>query len=165
MATGRISLLVDSPLRDLALAMREAPQETKKFISSETKKVAEPMWRQETAERASTRVQQRVLVSSARVGVTARNVFLRSGAVGKLSSGTPVTALASAAEFGRPAAAPIKSKSKNGKAYTRRTGSVFGPRNRKGNVVYPAARASIQRMASLWIQTAIRSLHEAGDKA
>lgn len=122
------------------------------------------MWRGETAERASTRVQQRVLVSSARVGVTARNVFLRSAGTGKLSDGTPVSKLATATEFGRPSAAPIKSRSKLGTPYTRRTGDTFGPRNRKGNVVYPAARASIRRMASLWIQTAIRSLYEAEKK-
>jgi hypothetical protein len=95
--------------------------------------------------------------------VTARNVFLRSAGTGTLRDGTPVSKLATAAEFGRPSAAPIKSRSKNGTPYTRTTGDTFGPRNRKGNVVYPAARDSIQRIASLWIQTAIKSLHKAGE--
>ena len=163
MSTGRISLLVDSPLRDLALAYKKVPTELRKQINKQTKSEAEPIWKQETAQQALSRIQHKVLVDSARVGVTNRNVFLRSGAVGKLRDGTPVERLATAAEFGRPSAAPIKSKSKTGKAYTRTTGPLFGPRNRKGNVVYPAARESIPRFASLWIQTTLRTLHEAGE--
>lgn len=161
---GRISLLLDSPLRDLAIAYRAVPAETRKQINAHTKSAAEPIWKQETAERGTTRIQQRVLVDSARVGVTNRNVFLRSGAVGKLRDGTPVSLLATAAEFGRPDAAPIKSKSKKGTPYERSTGNVFGPRTRKGNVVHPAASDSIPRFASLLIQTAIRTLHEAGEE-
>lgn len=161
---GRISLLLDSPLRDLAVAYRVVPADVRKQVNAATKSAAEPIWKQETAERGTTRIQQRVLVDSARVGVTNRNVFLRSGAVGKLSSGVPVERLATAAEFGRPADAPIKSHSKKGTGYTRKTGSLFGPRTRKGNVVHPAASDSIPRFASLWIQTTIRTLHEAGEK-
>lgn len=161
---GRISLLVDSPLRDLAIVYRNAPADARKHINRETKAAAQPIWKQETAERASTRIQQRVLVDSAKVGVTNRNVFLRSGGTGKLRNGTPVIALATSAEFGRPHSAPIKSRSKNGKPYTRATGSLFGPRERRGRVVFPAASDSISRFASLWIQTTIRSLHEAAEK-
>ena|SRR5690606_28247494 len=157
-AQGRISLLIDSPLRDLAMLYRTVPAETRKQINRATKADAQPIWKTETAERATTRIQSRTLVDTAKVGVTSRNVFLRSGG-GKLAE------LQSAAEFGRPAAAPIKSHSKKGTAYTRTTGDLFGARDRHGKVVFPAARASIARFASLWIQTAIRSLHEAGEKA
>lgn len=164
MASGRISLLVDSPLRDLAVAYRTIPAELRKQINRHTKSEAQPIWKAETRERAVTRIQQRVLVDSAKVGVTNRNVLLRSGATGKLRSGTPVINLASAAEFGRPAAAPVQSRSKRGKTYTRTTGSLFGERDRRGKVVFPAASASISRFASLWIQTTVRTLHEAGEK-
>lgn len=155
---GRISLLVDSPLRDLAIAYRVMPGEARKQINRATKTDGGPIWKTETAERATTKLQQRVLVDTAKVGVTNRNVFLRSGG-GKLSE------LITATEFGRPAAAPIKTRSKRGKPYTRTTGNLFGNRDRRGKVVHPAARASISRFASLWIQTAIRTLHEAGEKA
>jgi len=158
---GSISLLVDSPLRDLAFRMREVPTETKKIISRETKKHAQPIWFEETRDRALSKLTQRVLVDSARVGVTARNVFLRSGAVGKLSSGTPVSVIASPAEFGMNADTPIQQTSRKGKSYKRRAGEAFGVRRRQGNVIYPAASASIPRFASLWIQTAHRCLYEA----
>lgn len=157
MAQGRISLLVDSPLRKLAIVYRAIPADVRKQINQATKGAAQPIWKAETAERSVTRIQQRVLVDTAKVGVTNRNVFLRAGG-GKLA------ALQSAAEFGRPAAAPIKSRSKRGTAYKRTTGSLFGERERRGKVVFPASRASISRFASLWIQTTIRTLHEAGEK-
>lgn len=164
MVQGRISLLVDSPLRALAVVYRGAPADARKHINRETKSEGQPIWKQETAERATTRIQQKVLVNSARVGVTNRNVFLRSGAVGRLKSGTPVIDIASAAEFGRPPGTPVSTRSKNGTAYKRKTGAMFGARNRRGNVVHPAASASIKRLASLWVQTAFRSLYEAGEK-
>lgn len=157
MAQGRISLLVDSPLRKLAVVYRVLPSDVRKQVNQATKVAAQPIWKAETAERSVTRIQQRVLVDTAKVGVTNRNVFLRAGG-GKLA------ALQSAAEFGRPAAAPIKSRSKRGTAYKRTTGSLFGDRERRGKVVFPASRASISRFASLWIQTTIRTLHEAGEK-
>ena len=159
-----ISLLVESPLSVLAQAMRQVPTETKKFIGSETKKAAQPIWFDELKGRALSRVQQRVLVDSARVSVTARNVTLKSGAVGKLRSGTPVIALSSAAEFGMSPAKEITQRSKKGKTYTRKAGPTFGAPRRSGNVVYPAANDSIPRFASLWIQTAHRALFDAAEK-
>lgn len=154
---GRISFLVDSPLRDLAIVYRAVPADARKHINRETKGAAQPIWRGETAERAVTRIQIRTLVETAKVGVTNRNVFLRSG-------GGKYGPLLTAAEFGRPASAPIKSRSKKGTAYTRTTGGLFGERERRGKVVHPAARDSITRFASLWIQTTLRALHEAGEK-
>lgn len=162
---GSISLLVDSPLRDLASAMREVPADVRKNIATQTKKNAQPIWNQELRERAVSRIQQRALVNSGRVGVTARNVFLRSGAVGKLSSGTPVSAVARAAEWGLGAGKEIQTHSRKGKAYTRTMGPVFPANRRGGHVVHPAAGDAIPRFASLWIQTAHRSLHEAQEKA
>lgn len=157
MVQGRISLLVDSPLRDLALIYRTVPSEIKRQNNRALKSEAQPIWKSETAERATTRIQQRSLVDTAKVGVTNRNVFLRAGG-GKLS------ALQGAAEFGRPEAAPIKSRSKRGKPYERKTGALFGPRDKRGKVVFPSARDSIKRFASLQIQTTLRTLHEAAEK-
>ncbi|WZO56014.1 hypothetical protein MRBLWH10_000823 [Microbacterium sp. LWH10-1.2] len=55
----------------------------------------------------------------------------------------------------------IASTSKKGKAYTRSAGNTFGPNRRAGNVAFPAAREAIPRVASLWVQTARRTIHEA----
>lgn len=160
---GRISLLIDSPLRSMLIAMRTVPDEVRKQIAAQTKSEAQPIWFEEVRDGAGRRVQQRVLVDSARVGVTQRNVFLRSGAVGTLRSGTPVSALANAAEFGMSANKEITTRSRKGTVYTRRGGTAFPPPRRGGYVVYPAASRSIVRFAKLWIQTAVRTMLDAFD--
>lgn len=157
MTGGRISLLVDSPLRDMLLAARSLPADVRKEIATQTKKAAEPIWLAETRERAATRLQQKALVSSARVGVTQRNVFLRSGSVGKLSDGTPVSLIAKAAEYGGNPARKITQRSRKGKKYTRRMGGVFSAPRRGGYVFNPSARDSMARFQSLWVQTATRT--------
>lgn len=163
MPTGRISLLVDSPLRDLLIALRAVPAEARKNVTTYTRKEAEPIWIEETRDRATNRLQQRALVNTARVGVATRNIYLRSGGVGKLSSGTHVPTVAFGAEFGGNPDKQIEQRSRKGKTYKRRLGNVFGAPRRGGNVVYPAARASIPRIASVAIQSAYRALLDAFD--
>ena len=157
---GRISLLIDSPLRDLAHAMRGLDGEIKSQIGTHTKNAAQPIWEDETRGRAVSRLQVRALADTARVGVQARNVFLRSGAVGLLSSGTPAAAVSRAAEFGAKPEQLVKVNARGKKPYGRKLGAAFGAPVRGGNVVYPAARDSIPRFASLWVQTAMRCIHE-----
>lgn len=158
MVVGRISLSIDSPLRTMLIGARSAPAEVQKQIAAYTKSEAQPIWFEETRDRAVTRLQQKVLVDSARVGVTQRNVFLRSGAVGSLRSGTPVADIAKPAEFGMYADKEITTRSRKGKTYTRRGGSAFlGPR-RGGYVFWPAVAVAALRIASLWVQTGVRTL-------
>lgn len=161
---ARISFLIDSPLKDLQLVMRALPDEVRKQIPAHTKTAAEPIWKQETAQRSTSRLQVRVLSDSARVGVTQRNVLLRSGGQGRLSSGTAVSDLVRSAEFGANPERPVTARSRKGKTYTRRMGHKFGNLNRHGNVVYPAAWASLSRFGSLWIQTTYRTVHEQIEK-
>lgn len=163
MAQGRISLLIDSPLRDLLVALRAVPAEARKQVTTHTRKTSEPIWFEETRERATTRLQQRALVNSARVGVATRNIYLRSGAVGKLSSGTPVSTVAFGAEFGANPDKKVTQRSRKGERYTRRLGNAFGAPRRGGNVVYRAAKDAIPRITSVAIQSAYRALLDAVD--
>lgn len=163
MRSGRISLLVDSPLRDVLVALRAVPAEARKNVTAYTRKNAEPIWFEETRDRAGTKLQQKSLVNTARVGVATRNIYLRSGGVGKLSSGTAIPTVAFGAEFGGNPEKVITQKSRKGKPYKRRMGNVFGAPRRGGNVVYPAARESIPRIASVAIQSAYRALLDAFD--
>lgn len=163
MRSGRISLLVDSPLRDVLVALRAVPAEARKNVTAYTRKNAEPIWFEETRDRAGSKLQQKSLVNTARVGVATRNIYLRSGGVGKLSSGTAIPTVAFGAEFGGNPEKVITQKSRKGKPYKRRMGNVFGAPRRGGNVVYPAARESIPRIASVAIQSAYRALLDAFD--
>lgn len=158
MVVGRISLSIDSPLRTMLIGARSAPAEVQKRIASHTKSEGQPIFFGEMRERGATKLQQKVLVDSARVGVTQRNVFLRSGSVGTLRSGTPVSRLASPAEFGMGPEKKITTKSRAGTTYTRRAGLAFLSPRRGGYVFWPSVAASILRITSLWVQTGVRTL-------
>lgn len=160
---GRISLLIDSPLRDLLLVMRAVPAEANKKAMAFARGEAQPIWFDELRSRAGTRLEQRVLVDSGSVGVQSRQIVLRSGGVGVLSSGTDVSILKGSAEFGAPEAKPIQSTSRRGKAYTRRLGGAFRAPNRGGNIVFPAFRDATARVVSVIIQSYMRELRDALD--
>lgn len=156
----RISLLIDgSPLAVLASAMRGLPTDVKREISKHTRGPAGDMWRDELNQHVETRLQGAVARSGA-VSVTARNVTLKAGGAGALSSGTAVTDITTATEFGMRADSKITTRSRKQKTYQRRAGTTFGGRRPRGNTVHPAARAVVPRMASLWAQTAWRTVRE-----
>lgn len=157
---GRISLLIDSPLRTASLAFRGLDPEIQKQITNRLKPVATTAWAEETRGHALTRMQSRVLAGTARAGVAGMSVTLRAGGAGRLSSGTATAAVSFATAFG---ANPDKQwpVRRNGKTYTRRMGARFPlPNSQGGYVFYPAAREAIPRVASLAVQTAVRTTHE-----
>lgn len=155
----RISLLIDSPLSVLMHAMQGLDSDVRREIAAQTKTVVGPIWAEETRMRPASRLQSR-LAQSATVGVTQQNVFLRAGGVGKLSSGTGISTLALAIEFGANPNKQITTHSRKGRQYKRRLGPAFGGPRRGGHVAYPAATQAIPRIAALWIQTAVRTIHE-----
>ena len=67
-------------------------------------------------------------------------------------------------EFGNNPHVREQAVSKRGKVFTRRRGNRFGPPAKTGHVAYPAARDAIPRIASLWVQTAVRTIHEQIEK-
>lgn len=158
----RISLLIDSPLASLQQAMRGLDSAVRRQIGAQTKRAALPIWQDETRFRGDTRQRTR-LAQSGTVGVTATNVFLRAG-VGPMSKTASLTQLAKAIEFGNNPYVKEQAVSKRGKVFTRRRGNRFGPPTQTGNVAYPAARDAIPRIAALWVQTAVRTIHETLEK-
>lgn len=159
----RISVLVPgSPLAVLAHAMRGIDADVKREIGTRTKGPAADMWRDELNQHVETKLQGAVARSGA-VGVTQQNVTLRAGA-GALSSGTALSDVAKATEFGMRPTRLIDTRSRKGTAYKRRGGGAFGPPRRKGYTAYPAAAQVIARIASLWVQTAHRTIHELAER-
>lgn len=158
---AQISLLIDSPLRDLLLRLRGVDADARKHALTAARQDAGPIWQDELRERTATRLQVRALSDTARVSVTARNIQLKSATAGRLSTGTPVSQLAAATEFGMSPGALIYTHSPKGTAYARRAGSAFGPRKKSGKVVFPSVDDAIPRITSLVIQTTTRSLLDA----
>lgn len=158
---SQVSLLIDSPLRDLLLRLRGVDADARKQALSAARQDVGPIWEEELRGRAATRLQVRVLSDTARVGVSARNIQLKSATAGKLSTGVPVSTLAAATEFGMSPGSLIYTHSRKGKAYARRAGSTFAGRSQAGKIVYPALEEAIPRITSLVIQTVSRSLLDA----
>ncbi|MGV8851713.1 MAG: hypothetical protein ACOH1M_03985 [Rhodoglobus sp.] len=160
-SNGRISVLLSKDLQTLLSAVRQIPKEVAAEVRKHTKAAADPIWKESVRGHSVSRQQVRVLSDSARVAVSDSNVLLRSGGVGTMSSGIHKSVLAAGTEFGGNPNKIIKSRTKAGKPYTRKQGRQFPLPRRGGYVVYPAARDSIPRLASLWVQTAARTVHEA----
>ncbi|ALJ20319.1 hypothetical protein [Microbacterium sp. No. 7] len=163
--SGRISLLVSRDMRVLVEAVRSLDPEVRKQLRAHTKQVAQPLWKDELAQHTGTRLQNRVLTDTARVSVTDMQITLKTAQVGKVSSGAKASQLAGPAEFGMSPSKTVTQRSRRGRQYTRRMGNVFGPPRRKGYVFFPTVRAAIPRVASLWWQTAYRTIAETIEKA
>lgn len=159
-ASGRISVLVSDELQTLLSAARELPKEVNAATRLQTKRHAAPVWEETVRGHTITRMQVRVLSDTARVGVTDSNVFLRSGGIGKMSSGIPKSSIAFGVEFGADRNFVRSVTNARGTTFKRHTKRQFQPPRSGGYVVYPAAREAIPRLGSLWFQTAVRTIHE-----
>jgi hypothetical protein len=161
--SGSISVLVSKELTTLLQALRGFDAEQRKQIRAATKGAADPIWRDEIRGRATSRLQTRALSDTARVAVSDSNVTLKSGSVGRVR-GTPASLLVLPAEYGNAPTRKVSTTSRKGAGYTRRMGAVNGAPNKRGYVVNPAARESIPRLASLWVQTTVRTINETFEK-
>lgn len=162
---SRISLLVSRDFAVLVQAARSLPKEVSKQYRAAARRVQEPAFLEELRERADTRLQQRVIVDTARVAVRDDNVMLRAAGVGKVGAGVPADVLKSGAEFGMRPDRPIRTRSRRGTAYERRIGPVFKGRRPRGWVFFPAVQAFIPRAGALLFQTAYRTVAETFEKA
>lgn len=165
----RISVHSSRQLQAIILAMKQLDKEVRKQIRQQTRQVVRPEWERALAEHASTRLEHRVLVQTARAQVSDQNVQLQSARVGRsLSGGLKPSVHFAPVEFGanRNEFRPISTKATRTATQTmrlkkRRTMRQFRPAKRQGYVVYPAAANIIPRIAALWAQTVARTTHEA----
>ena len=162
-SSGRISLLVSKDLATLVQAVRGLDREVAAQLRKHTRVVVEPVWQEAVRGQVSDRAQTRILSDTARAAVSDSNVTLKSGGTGK-THGTPNSVLARGEEFGADRTFTKTLVSKTGKSYKRRTKAQFRLPRSRGYVVYPAAREVIPRIASLWVQTAVRTVHEVFEK-
>lgn len=159
-SSGRISVLITRELQILLQAMKEIPRELAKAVRVHTQREAAPIWQESVRGHVTDRMQTRILSDTARVAVTDSNVLLKSGAVGTMANGTPKSLLAAGTEFGADPNFTRSVTNAQGTTFTRHTKRQFRRPRSGGHVVYPAARDSVPRLASLWVQTAIRSVME-----
>ncbi|MCS5513995.1 hypothetical protein NY537_14725 [Curtobacterium flaccumfaciens pv. betae] len=154
----------------MLVALKQVPKDVQKNVRAYTKAEAQPIWQSEIQSNVKTRLDQRVLGATARVRVSNQNVTLESARIGRsLQHGTKPSAIAGGVEFGtnRGEKTTYTSTSRRGKRYqlSRHTKNGLPTRNTNGRVVFPASRKATPRLASLWFQTAARTLLDAFDKS
>lgn len=166
----RINVKSSKALMATILELKGMPAELSKQTRAAIKTVSNDEWQEAVRGRVTTRLETRVLSDTARVAVTNQNVTLKSATVGKsLSGGFKPSQLVKAVEFGadQNRVTTYKATSRKGKSYTvrnRHTARQFKSTSRSGYAVYTAAARIIPRIASLYVQTTVRTLHEAFEK-
>lgn len=162
MAVVRLDVTASRELLATILTMRACDRTIAKMVRKETRAVAEPAWRQALAERADSRLSQRVLVNTAVVSVSNQNVRVKSAMKGRpLSGGLNPKTDWHAIEFGADTGKTTTYDSFRGHTrfpVTRHTARQLQPRRRSGYVFYPAANEMIPRLAALWVQTVVRTI-------
>jgi hypothetical protein len=167
----RIDVHSSRQLQAVVLAVRGASTEVSRQYRQALKAMTDAAWTEEIRGRVTSRLQSRVLLDTARTRVSNQNVQLSVGTVGRALSkrtggrgaATPAE-LVRAAEFGGSQRySDYDRRSRRGRAHDvrRRTLTGWGEHNRKGNAVYPALGAIVPRVASLMVQTCVRTLHDA----
>jgi hypothetical protein len=171
-----VSALASREIRAVLLALKQAEPEIRKAVNNQSKQVILPVWRQEIAEATSLsggktqRARFKVLSSTAKVTVGNKGVTLTAATTGKpLSGGLDGKTYWYALEFGatQRALRTVRSTSKLGKHYVMKNRDIHAqldPRNYGGKTraqgysFYPAARETVPRILSLWVQTSVKTL-------
>ncbi|MCR2785437.1 MULTISPECIES: hypothetical protein [unclassified Microbacterium] len=160
----RLDVMKSPQLMATILALRSVDKNIQKNVRDQTKRVAQPEWKKALAERANTRLEQRVLVDTAVVSVSNQNVRIQSAQKGRpLSGGLNPKTHYPPVEFGmKSKKATYDRRSPKGKTHkvTRTVGTQFKAPRREGPF-WLSAREMVPRMARLWVQTTVRTIAEA----
>ena len=154
----KVDVTSSRELRAMIQGLAMIGPEFSKLFRTEARKEIEPAWKQALEASHPTRLQRHVLVATSRVSVTDRSIRLKSGATGKLSSGSPNAEIARAVEFGQAASFRTRYKRRNEKApgfhtVVRHTAVPVAPRVPKGKVVYPALERFVPDAAAIAADT------------
>ncbi|RDV44140.1 hypothetical protein DOE76_13935 [Leifsonia sp. ku-ls] len=147
-------------LQALVRTLKSVEKPVASAIRAGTRAGAKVIWEEEMKGRSQTVFEAR-FAGTARVQVSDQNVTLQAAKVRgqKFRNGLDLRQSWPEVERGanREKRTTYSRRSKNGGTHqvTRRTMTQFRPRNRAGYVAGPAQKASIGRVVSMWVQTAM----------
>jgi len=141
--------------------MQGLQRDIAKQIRAQSKRVIAPIWTEALQGHTNTRLEAASILRSASVAVRDSNVTLQAGGKGTFRRRVPVKAVEFGAEYNTQKT--YTTRSRKGKSYrvTRYTQHQLPIFKKTGHVVFPAAAYVIPRIASLWVQTTLRSFYEA----
>lgn len=152
----RLDVRGSDALRDVVLALNQADRDVQRAIRTFTKQRLTTPWLEAINNEATTTLERRVISATATVSVSNQNIRIQSAAKGrKLSGGLQPKVDYAPVEFG--SGRHKTTYTRKGHKVTRTTGTQFKSPNRNGYVFYPAAKKMIPRLASLWVQTVVKT--------
>lgn len=142
-----VSVRQSAHLKATVLALKAAPKSIRADVRKQTRAVAGPEWMRALEAEATTVQESRMLVATARITVSDQSVKVTSAGSKRkaLSGGATPIGQGKAFEFG------------SNKGH----GRQLPPVRRGGYVFYPALAEMAPRIISLWVQTAVRVVHNA----
>lgn len=144
---GLVSVRDSAHLKATVLALKAAPKQIRGDVRRETRAVAAPQWTAEMHRLSHSDQQTRMLANTARITVSDQSVRVRAAGSKRkaLSGGAKPYDEGKGFEFGS----------------TRTTGKQMPKPRRRGYVFYPAIATMAPRIIALWVQTAVRVIHNA----
>lgn len=162
-----LSVRDSTELQAVVLSLRAADRTLRTRVNRETVKMLSPVWKQELQARATRRLDARVLLAGARV--KGGNPAVAMAATSRRAIGKRFIPAEhwQAVEFGvnQNLYSRYTRRSPKGKVHTveRRVMRGFPPRTPKGRVVYPTFAEVAPRVVSLWVQTVLKTYHDAAE--
>lgn len=161
-----ISVFDSRELQAASLALKGMERGLRNEISRATRATFSPVWQREVASRASSAMDNAVLVKGTRLAGGNPPTLLAATSNRRLRGGLVPSAAAGAWEFGsgsRSAKRKYTGRSPKGTAYPvyRRTQRQVPARAASGRVVYPAFAEVAPRIAALWTQLIVRKTFDA----
>jgi hypothetical protein len=155
----------DSPeLRAVILSLKLADSEVRKTMTAAARSVLREAWQSELRQRTLTRLENRVIVDSARATVSSQSFTLKAATSRrKLSGGLVPADDWASVELGAKwyrRTYTVTSRKGNPYRVTKLANRQFRPRRSKGYVAFPAAGKTGQRMVALYVSAIARRLHE-----
>lgn len=149
-------------LQATVLALRQADRTIRLAINKSSRSRLRPIWQQELAARARTRMEQRVIVAGARAVATDRGVQLHAATSRRPLAGGLVPAFEWAGvEFGaRTQRVQVRQRSARGRIYTRplTINRQFRGRQPHGSIAFDAASAAGTQIVALWVRGVVDEL-------
>lgn len=156
-------------IRAAVLALKAADRGLRSDINKATRVVMSPVWKELITRRSRTRRDRAVLAKGVRIkagnppaGIAANSSrALRGGLV----PGQQWQVFEFGADPGRVTTYDRKSRNGGTHKVTRHTTRQLPGVSRTGHVVYPSLKAFVPRLVSLWVQTIVRTYHDAAEEA
>jgi len=161
-----VSVGDDRSLQAAVLAFKLADRGLKKRVNDATRTLLNAPWKAGIAARATTPLEQRVLVPGARVAADNPPAFVAGTSRRRLSGGLVPDADAAAVEFGAPDITTTyrrRTRSGGSTQVTRHTRRQL-PRPRKSGPVMGALAEFGGRAASLWTQLIVKVYYDASEE-